>query len=228
MGGLLTADSEDSSSFIHKTVILETPKGALEIHSNCPTGFFAGLTFDPGLGRFAAYSSIIQKIDAFEAVAAKRGGKVALALMQPNLVVGYNVCWYPEEDERWSALGDLMYEMAAVEVSRNFRSLRIAGRMLETTLDDDFFNDKIAYMNGYSWHWDLEGSGLTAIQYRKMMMELYSPFGFREVYTNEPNIALRAENIMMIRVGENVMPEDQRRFRYLRFGIVEGTKKSNG
>ncbi len=223
----MTADSGDNSDFIHKTAIHGTPKGDLEIHSNCPTGFFDGLTFDPGLGRFAAYSSIIQKIEAFEAVAAKRGGKVTLALMKQRLVVGYNVCWYPASDERWSALGELMYEMAAIEVSRNFRNLRIGGRLLGLTLDDDFFGDKIAYMNGYSWHWDLEGSGLTAVQYRKMMMELYSPFGFREVYTNEPNIALRAENIMMIRVGERVDPEDQRRFRYLRFGVVDGNKKKH-
>jgi acetoin utilization protein AcuA len=52
-------------------------------------------------------------------------------------------------------------------------------------------------------------------------MKLYSRVGFREVYTNEPNIALREENLMMIRVGSRVTPEDQRRFRYLRFGIKQ-------
>jgi acetoin utilization protein AcuA len=114
-----------------------------------------------------------------------------------------------------------MYEMAAVEVSRNYRSFGIAGKLLALTLDEEFFEHKIAYMNGYSWHWDLEGSGLTAVQYRQMMMKLYGKFGFREVYTNEPNIAMRAENVMMIRVGAQVSAEDQRRFRYLRFGIKQ-------
>ena len=41
------------------------------------------------------------------------------------------------------------------------------------------------------------------------MKQLYSKFGFREVYTNEPNITLRAENIMMIRVGARVTPETE-------------------
>ena len=53
------------------------------------------------------------------------------------------------------------------------------------------------------------------------MMRLYSRVGFREVYTNEPNVALREENLMMIRVGSRVTPEDRRRFRYLRFGIKQ-------
>jgi len=112
-----------------------------------------------------------------------------------------------------------MYEMAAVEVSRNFRSLRVGRRIMDVVMDEDFLDDKIAYMNGFSWHWDLEGSGLTAAQYRVMMMELYGKYGFRQVYTNEPNIALKPENVMMIRIGSRVSEEDQKRFRYLRFGI---------
>jgi acetoin utilization protein AcuA len=108
--------------------------------------------------------------------------------------VGYGTCWYPDPDDRWSALGELMYEMGAVEVSRNFRSLQLAGRILEATMNEDFFEDKITYMCGFSWHWDLEGSGMNAVQYRQMMMKLYSRVGFREVYTNEPNITLREDS----------------------------------
>ena len=112
-----------------------------------------------------------------------------------------------------------MYELAAIEVSRNYRGCRLGEKLLSMTMEDDFFEDKIAYMCGYSWHWDLEGKGLSAAQYRSMMKQLYSKFGFREVYTNEPNITLRAENIMMIRVGTRVTPEDQMKFRHLRFGM---------
>lgn len=202
-----------------KTVAYETPRGALQIRSHCPPGFFNGLKLDDGLGRFSHYSSIIQKLEVFETIANREEGRVTLALMESIVVVGYCACWYPGPEDRWSALGELMYELAAIEVSRNFRGMQIARRLLEVTMDDDFFEDKIAYMTGFSWHWDLEGSGLNAIQYRKMMKQLYAPFGFREVYTNEPNVALRDENMMMIRVGSRVSPEDQRRFRYLRFGI---------
>lgn len=200
-------------------VVYETPQGQLTIRSSCPTDWFDGLRLDSGLGRFPHYCSIIQKPEAFKEVAARRGAQVTLAVMEPNVVTGYLACWYPPEGERWAAMGDLMYEMGAIEVSRNFRGLHIAHRMLELTLADDFFEDKIAFMQGLSWHWDLEGSRLTAAQYRQILMKLCSPFNFREVYTNEPNVALRVENIMMVRVGSRVSPDDYKRFRYLRFGI---------
>jgi acetoin utilization protein AcuA len=202
-----------------RTIIHKTPRGKLLICSKCPPGFYADLKLEEGLGHFSHYSSIIHKLEAFETIARRKEGRVTLALLEPDLIVGYGTCSYPASDERWSALGELMYEMAAVEVSRNFRSLQLAGRILEATMNEDFFEDKITYMCGYSWHWDLEGSGVNAVQYRQIMMKLYSRVGFREVYTNEPNISLREENVMMIRVGSRVSEEDRKRFRYLRFGI---------
>lgn len=176
---------------------------------------------EAGLGQFAHYASIIRNVAAFENISRREGGRVTLALFEESLIVGYGICSYPEEGERWRALGDLMYEMAAVEVSRNFRGLHVGRRVMDLAMDDDFYEDKIAYMQGLSWHWDLEGKGLTAAQYRLLMMDLYGPYGFREVYTNEPNLALRPENVMMIRVGSRVSEEDQKRFRHLRFGIKQ-------
>jgi acetoin utilization protein AcuA len=177
------------------------------------------LKLDEGLGHFSHYSSIIQKLEAFETYASQKDGKVTLAIADPNVIVGYCVGSYPSPSDRWAALGDLMYELAAVEVSRNYRGCKLGEKLLGMTMNDDFFEDKIAYMCGYSWHWDLEGKELSAAQYRSMMKRLYSKFGFREVYTNEPNITLRAENIMMIRVGSRILAEDQMKFRHLRFGM---------
>lgn len=202
-----------------KIILQETARGTVTVKTKCPPGFFGNQKLEQGLGSFAHYSSIIKNVEAFEAIAHKKQGIVTLSLKEPDEIVGYCVGWYPDPDERWSSLGELMYEMAAIEVSRNYRGANLAGLMLGSTLDDDFFEDKIAYMVGFSWHWDLEGAGLTASQYRNKMMALYSRFGFREVYTNEPNVALRVENLMMIRVGSRVAAEDQKRFRYLRFGI---------
>jgi acetoin utilization protein AcuA len=196
-----------------------TPRGETTVRTKCPPGSFGKLKMDEGLGHFAHYSSIIKTVDAFDEISQRKQAIVTLALAEPDQIIGYCVCWYPGADERWSALGELMYEMAAIEVSRNYRGANLAGIMLDATLQDDFFEDKIAYMVGFSWHWDLEGTGLNPAQYRQKMMQLYSRFGFREVYTNEPNIALRVENVMMIRVGSRVSPEDQLRFRHLRFGI---------
>ncbi len=212
-------NDDRDAAFASNSDVYETPKGSLTVRTHCAPEFIAGLKLDNGLGHFACYHSIIQKTESFQEIAARRGGRVTLALPEPDIIAGYLACWYPEPDERWAALGDLMYELGAIEVSRNYRNLKIAERMVEVTFREDFFEDKIAYMQGLSWHWDLEGTGLTAAEYRRLMMRLCSPFGFREVYTNEPNIALRVENIMMIRVGSRVSAEDSKKFRHLRFGI---------
>lgn len=201
--------------------ILETPNGMVSICPRCPPGFFVNLKLDSGLGNFSHYSSIIQKLEVFEKVSSGKDGRVALALSKGNIVAGYLACWYPDQSERWSKLGELMYEMGAVEVSRNFRHMHLAQKMISSVLADDFFEDKIAYMNGFSWHWDLDGSGLTMAQYRNMMMRLLKVHGFQEFYTNEPNIALREENIFMAHVGSRVSSEDRQKFRNLRFGIVD-------
>lgn len=199
--------------------VIESEYGRILLKSNCKASFFDNLEMDDGLGHFSHYSSIIKKIDSFNKYAEREDGRVTLAVRDPNVVVGYCIGSYPEPNDRWTLLGKLMYELAALELSRNFRGLNLAYRLLNSTMNDDFFEDKIAYMCGYSWHWDLEGKNLTAGQYRNMMKQLYGKLGFREVYTNEPNIALRPENIMMIRVGSRVSAEDNLRFRHLRFGI---------
>jgi acetoin utilization protein AcuA len=202
-------------------VLEETRGGTLSIIPNCPLELFSGLQVDSGIGNFAHYSSIIQKRDVFEKIASEDGGRVALALVEGRTIVGYAACWYPGEDQRWSRLGHLMYEMGALEVSRNYRKMRIASRMVGTVMEDeDFFGSRIAYMNGFVWHWDLVGCGLNMQEYRTMMIGLLKARGFEECYTNEPNIALREENVFMVRTGSAVSEEDRNRFRNLRFGIM--------
>jgi len=206
-----------------KLAVRDTQRGRITVRTKYPAASLKGLELENGLGHFAHYSSIIRNVDSFEKAAQRRGGRVTLAVLGPSLIVGYGLCWYPDANDRWSLLGDLMYETAAVEVSRNFRGMGLARLIMDVTMDDDFFEDKITYMMGLSWHWDLEGKGMTSGEYRRLMMDLYRRYGFREVYTNEPNIALRPENVMMIRVGSRVSGEDQKLFRYLRFGIKPKT-----
>jgi acetoin utilization protein AcuA len=77
----------------------------------------------------------------------------------------------------------------------------------------------IAYMVGYSWTWDLDGSGLNAQQYRNMLIKLFNPHGFIELQTNEPNICLKPENLFMGRIGSEVSDKLRQDFKWLRFGI---------
>lgn len=218
----MTAPSQSDlpNVFDNVRIVGRTEKGTLSLISRCPPELFSHFELDNGLGQFAHYSSIIRKLDVFQKVASEDGGRVAPALINGKVIVGYGACWYPGPGERWSKLGKLMYEMGALEVSRNFRKLNIAGRIFGLIMEDDFFEDKIAYMNGFSWHWDLDGTGLTLAEYRRMMLGFLKDHGFQECYTNEPNISLREENFFMVRIGPGVSEEDRVRFRDLRFGIT--------
>jgi acetoin utilization protein AcuA len=202
------------------TARIAAPQGWISLYSNCPPGFFGRLKFDTGIGDFDNYSSIIQKLDEFEKIATTENGRVSIALLEPSVVVGYFACAHPKSDERWSKLGTLMYEFKAVEVSRNFRKCGLAARLIKTIVSESFIEDKIAYMNGYSWHWDMVGSGYAVDEYRKVHLQLLLPYSFQEVYTNEPNINLRLENIFMARIGARVSDEDRRRFKRLTLGIM--------
>lgn len=211
----------DRPDRLPERITLNTPHGEVTLCHKCPPGYFSHLQLESGLGNFAHYSSIIQKLDVFERVASQPEGRVTICLNEQGALVAYACCWYPEKEDRWSKLGTLMYELGALEVSRNYRHAGIADAIVRTFMADTFFEEKIAYMNGYCWHWDLDGTGLTMMQYRRMMINFLKKFGFQEYYTNEPNIALREENIFMARIGSRVSEEDQRRFRNLRFGIVD-------
>jgi acetoin utilization protein AcuA len=204
-----------------RTLRVDTPRGEVIFRALCPPGSFSGLLLDPGLGSFPHYSSMIQKLEMFDRIARGEDGNVILALARGKEVVAYACCYYPAPGERWSALGKLMYEMGAIEVSRNWRNLGIAQRLVQLAMDRDFYEDKIAYMNGFSWHWDLEGTGFTLARYRQMMISLMKPYGFKEYPTNEPNIAIRQENVFLARIGSRVSESDVRRFRRLLFGIPD-------
>jgi len=214
------SQTDSASRSAEKTIKIETSKGPIIILPKCPPDLIGRLELDSGLGHFSHYSSIIQKLEVFEKIASSKDGTVALALVEEKIIVGYVTGSYPDETERWNKLGDLMYEVATIEVSRNFRGMNISSAIVGSVVQDDWIEDKIAYMNGFSWHWDLDGNHVTMAQYRKLMLNLMKKHGFQEFYTNEPNIAIREENIFMARIGARVSPEDQQRFRNLRFGIV--------
>jgi acetoin utilization protein AcuA len=112
-----------------------------------------------------------------------------------------------------------MMEVKAIETCREWRSQGLAKGILSMLLHHPFVEDKIVYMVGYSWTWDLDGTKKTAQQYRRMLIRLFEPFGFVEYQTNEPNICLKPENVFMGRVGKNVSSAVQNDFKWLRFGM---------
>lgn len=196
-----------------------TPDGDLRIRSFCTPAQIRTLNFDNQFGTYAQYKSLYTKRESLEKNAAEADANVALAIHDAD-IVGFGVLNYPSEDERWARVGPrAMMEVKALEVSRSWRSGGIAGKILRMLLTHPRLEEMIVYMVGYSWTWDLDGTGKTAQQYRQTMIRLFEPYGFQEYETNEPNICLKPENLFMGRVGERVAHDLLTRFKWLRFDI---------
>jgi len=197
-----------------------TASGTIRIRSFCTPEEIQSYRFDAQFGIHAQYKSIYTKRETLERHAGMPGANVVLAVTQDRRIVGFGVFSHPDADERWRRLGPgMMMEVKAVEVSRSLRSLRLAGDLVRLMLDHPRIEEMIAYMVGYSWTWDLDGSGLTAQQYRNMLIRLFSPHGFIEMQTNEPNICLKPENRFMGRIGSRITDAVRQDFKWLRFGV---------
>ena len=70
------------ANLTHTAKQFETPHGTLTVYPRCPPGSFEGLHLDSGLGTFAHYSSIIQRFDVFDQIAAGQDGRVTLAVKE--------------------------------------------------------------------------------------------------------------------------------------------------
>jgi acetoin utilization protein AcuA len=202
-------------------ILLSTSLGPLAIRSFCSTDQIRQLDFDPQFGTYAHYRSLYTKRESLEQKAAQPDTSVVLAVADARHIVGFGVLAYPDPEERWAQLEPrLMMEVNAIEVSRDWRSQKVARGIVQMMMVHPRIEEKIAYFVGYSWTWDLDGNRMTAQEYRQMMSRLFEPFGFQEYQTNEPNICLRPENIFMARIGAGVSREAQNRFKWLRFGMT--------
>jgi acetoin utilization protein AcuA len=176
--------------------------------------------FSPRFGSHANYRSLYTHRHSLENIADQPDANISLALLDNQLIIGFGVLTYPEPEERWAQLRpQIMMEVKAIEVSDAWRSKGIAKNILELLMERTVVEEKIVYMVGYSWTWDLDGTKKTAQQYRRMLIRLFDPFGFIEYQTNEPNICLKPENLFMGRVGKMVSQDVQDDFKWLRFGV---------
>ncbi len=199
---------------------LTAPRGVVTIRSFCSSREIRQTIFNPQFSSHAQYRSLYTKRQSLEDNADQPDANVTLALADGGLIVGFGVLAYPEAGERWAELTPrVMMEVKAIETSRSWRSQGLAKGILSMLLHHRFVEEKIVYMVGYSWTWDLDGSKKTAQQYRRMLIRLFEPFGFVECQTNEPNICLKPENVFMGRIGKNVADEVQDHFKWLRFGM---------
>jgi acetoin utilization protein AcuA len=209
------------NTYAQHEILVSSSLGELRIRSFCTPDEIRQLSFDHQFGTHAHYRSLYTKRESLERKAEQPDTSVVLAIADSKRIVGFGVLAYPDPEERWAQLEPkLMMEVNAIEVSREWRSKKVARGIVQMMKVHPKIEEKIAYFVGYSWTWDLDGNRMTAQQYRQMMAHLFEPFGFEEYQTNEPNICLKPENIFMARIGENVSKELQNQFKWLRFGMT--------
>lgn len=195
---------------------LETPRGTVHLSNYCPADYLSSLTVDDGIRMFSRNNPERQK-KALVNVAGLEGGNIVAGIID-DLLVSYIGMHRPSERERWGKPGyDWLFELGAIEVSRNFREVGLSEAMLDITFDDPFYEDKIVLTTAFTWHWDLEATGLDKMGYRELFVHLAEKYGFIEMATDEPNVAMDAANLFLVRIGRNASFSRYQRFVSLLF-----------
>lgn len=198
----------------------ETPGGRIRICSFCSPDEILPLSFDTSTTKYARYSPIISRKETLAEAASRADANVTLAVARDTEIAGFGILRYPHPDERWVRLGErLMMEVAVIEVGRQWRGAGVSRDILHLLTDHPLKEDRVFYMVGYSWTWDLEGMDISPMDYRDMMIRLFSALGFEIFQTNEPNIIMRPENLFMARIGANISEELRKKFKLLRFNL---------
>lgn len=199
--------------------VLETARGPIALLGRATPGLLSRLPLDPGLGAFGRYSSGAPDRQGrlLQRVAALPEGRVLVGV-QVGRTVAF-LAFHPADEAvrwGWEPFPELV-ELGGVEVSRAYRGLGIARGLLARAFTGGSYDDRIVYATGYTWCWDLEGSGLSAAAYRVRLLTLFKPFGFAEQGTDEPNIRFDGSNVLMARVGPGVPRTAHERFLTLLF-----------
>jgi len=166
------------------------------------------------------YNPILTKKESLIDAAVMPDANVTLAYTEDKKIIGISILRYPYPDERWAKIGGrVMMEVAVLEVVGKWRLKGISKKLLELLLDHPLKEDRIIYMVGYSWTWDIGGTGKSVIEYRNILINLFSHFGFGIYPTNEPNVMIRPENLFMARIGANISENIRKRFKLIRFNL---------
>jgi acetoin utilization protein AcuA len=212
------------SKTFSKEIIFPTPRGDIRIHSFCRPEQIGQYRFDRHFGIFDDFKSLYTQRKSLTKSAANEDANVVMAIAGAKDIIGYGVLDYPDPGERWAELGPkIMMEIKAIEVCRPWRSVGVAHPIMDLMLGHPQIEDKIIYLVGYSWTWDLAGADIGAGQYREKLVDLFQAHGFQEYETNEPNVCLKSENFFMGRIGKNISQLIKDRFKWLRFGLTPWT-----
>lgn len=187
---------------------LDIPVGPLLLQDFCPPSLVESLRADTGLHAFAHLPE--REHQLLVGIARQPDSALALAYTSSGDIVGEVTLapagpWWRDEEP--------IYEVA-IEVSSRWRRRGIAQKLLAFALELDVLERVIVLGMGLSWHWDMQGLGLSAFRYRKLIASLFASHGFAEYLTAEPNISMDPANILLVRIGSHVDQETMNQFFY--------------
>ena len=201
-----------------KRIEWSTRRGKVIVSSFNSPGDIESLSFIEAYTKYAGYRSIVSKKQTLIRAASQPDTNVTLAFTLDGKIVGFGILEYPPSGERWRRLGGwIMMEVSVIEIGRPWRSLGISKKIIQLLVNHPSKEERIFYMVGYSWTWDL--AGISAMDYRDMLIGIFSQQGFKTFQTNEPNVMMRPENLFMARIGANISEDIKKRFKLVRFDL---------
>lgn len=203
---------------VEKEIITE--KGPVRLIRDIEPGSVKDLHMGEGLGIFFhyRYEDAHKTKEVLSTLCGSECQRLACAV-NGNELVGYLTVVCTAEGSKWRGINDsllkaadgqsdpMLLELGSIEICKPWRSLGLARQLLQFVFLEDGFRDKIVFSRELSWHWDLKSSGLTLYEYRSMLHNLFESVGFRYCETDDEEIGYAGENMLMVRVGEEVPPE---------------------
>lgn len=181
-----------------RTKRIETALGAVLLRSRCPESLVRRLHVAEGLQAFSRDPE--REATLLRRIAARPESNLVIAHTPEGEIVA-ELTMAPAEG-RWLDL-DGIYE-AAIQVAPAWRGSGMAEELLRFAFAQPYVEDLIVIAVGMSWHWDLAGSGLTAWQYRELLVRLFGTAGFEVYPTDDPEVAGSEANVLLARIGRNV------------------------
>ena len=218
-GGSAVSSAEN---FRQKTLYLDTKNGCFTVRSFCTPRQIEKLSFIKPPPVHGSPPPLVVDKEKLIKTASRKDVNVTLAFREDGVIAGLGILEYPGPQDRWNLVGDrAMMEVSIIEVRRPWRGNGLAQNILHLTVDHPMAENRIFYMVGYSWTWDLNGNNDTVMEYRNALIQLFSGEGFNLFQTNEPNVMLRSENLFMARIGSAVSSEMVYRFKLTRFNLLK-------
>ncbi|OPY57671.1 MAG: Acetoin utilization protein AcuA [Pelotomaculum sp. PtaU1.Bin035] len=122
-------------------------------------------------------------------------------------IIGYLTFHYPSGYSRWSKHPRVL-ELGGIEVSPDWRKNGIGTTLLRKAFTNPVVEDYIVIAIEFCWHWDLKGSGLGLMAYRRMLVNSFKSVGLENRATDDPDITEDPANVLAVYFGKNVSKDN--------------------